>query len=365
MRIRPLAFRALTRPPSFVKIPMTMQHWYLVRPGVAEAVEESVPTPAAGEVRIRVAYTAISPGSNVHLWRTGTYGGDGSPKREDLLYMGSGVVEAVGEGVASPAIGDRVVMSTGHQAQVVAPAASVHPVGAGLSLRDAAVSYLPSWSVSALHLARYQAGETVVVVGLGLVGASAAMVAELNGARVVGLDLDPRRRSLASSLGLGLVADPSDRAAISAFLAAGGAAGADIVIETTGAWAGFRQAVDLARDFTRIAVMGIYRTPPEPDLTQALHGQLFGYPSTFHYKRLEIIGCGSDPAVVTMPAARTATTGSNWDYVLEQAARGRLPLGRLITNVLPPGAIADALDALANGDSSMLGVVFDWETCAS
>lgn len=339
----------------------TMLHWYLTAPRVAEAIEEPLPEPGAGQVRVRLANTAISPGSNVHLWRSGAYGKpEGS--REELVYMGSGVVDAVGPGVTAAAVGDRVVLSSGHQASVVVAEGSVRRVPAGLSLRDATMSYLPSWSVSALHLGRYQAAETVVVVGLGLVGASAALVAELNGARVLGLDIDARRRALAAGLGLGAVASPSDANAVAAHLSAGGAFGPDLVIETTGAWGGFRQAIELARDFTRIAVMGIYRTPPPPELAEAMHGQLFGYPSKFHYKRLEIIGCGADPGVVALPAPRTATTVSNWEYVLEQAARGRLPLGRLVTHVLPPASIAEALESLAGGDTSMLGVVFDWGT---
>lgn len=339
----------------------TMQHWYLTAPRVAEAFEEAVPEPGAGQVRVRLANTAISPGSNVHLWRAGAYGKPAG-SREELLYMGSGVVDAVGPGVTSVAAGDRVVLSSGHQAFVVVAEGAVRRVPASLSLRAATMSYLPSWAVSALHLGRYQAAETVAVVGLGLVGASAALVAELNGARVLGLDIDARRLELARGLGLGAVASPSDAGAIASHLGAGGAAGPDLIIETTGAWGGLRQAIDLARDFTRIAVMGIYRTAPPPDLAEAMHGQLFGYPSKFHYKRLEIIGCGADPAAVSLPAPRVATTGSNWDYVLEQAARGRLPLGRLVTNLLSPAAIADALEGLSSGDTSMLGVVFDWGT---
>jgi len=293
----------------------------------------------------------------VHVWRTGSYRGDHWIENEELLYMGSGVVESVGAGVDTLAPGDRVVGSTGHQEYVVVAATAVRRVPDGLSLRDAAVSYLCAWSVSVLHLGRYQAAETVAVVGLGLVGASAALVAELNGARVLGLDVDARRVGLGAALGIGRAADPRDAEAVAAFL---GSTGPDLVIETTGAWGGFRQAIELARDFTRIAVMGIYRTPPPPDLAEAMHGQMFGFPSKFNYKRLEIIGCGGDPAIVALPAPRTATTGSNWEYVLEQAARGRLPLDRLVTNVLPPASIADALEQLSGGDTSMLGVVFDW-----
>ena len=220
------------------------------------------------------------------------------------------------------------------------------------------MSYLPSWAVSVLHLGRYRAAETVAVVGLGLVGASAALVADLAGARVLALDVDERRLGLATErFGLLSVAHPDDQGAIARVL---NPLGPDLVIETTGAWGGFRQAITLAREFTRIAVMGIYRTPPPPDVGEAIHGQLFTFPAKFHYKRLEIIGCGADPASIRMPAPQTATPGSNWVYVLEQAARGRLRLGQLVTDVLPPAAIGDALDRLAGGETSMLGVVFDW-----
>ena len=332
-----------------------MTHWYLTAPKTVERIEEDLADPGPGEALVRIAYTTLSPGSNVFVYRAGSY--DGRPNdRQDLLYMGSGVVEALGEGVTEVAPGDRVIVTTGHQDRVVVPAARLHRVPDGLTLRDAAISYLCAWAVGVLHRGRYEAAEAIVVVGLGLVGASAALVAELMGARVIGLDVDDRRIAFGSALGLGAVARPGD-AAVSEFL---GERGADIVIETTGAWQGFKTAIDLARDFTRIPVMGIYREPPPPDLGLAVFDRLFAFPSTFHYRRLEIIGCGSDPEVVTTPAPRHATGRSNHAYVLEQAARGRLPLDRLVTDVLAPDDIGAALERMDGGDASMVGVVFDW-----
>lgn len=132
-----------------------MDHWYLTAPRTATRIDEPVPTPGAGEVLVRIAHTAISPGSNVHAWRSGSYGTSPTEMREELLYMGAGTVTAVGSDVMSMAVGDRVVLSTGHQAYAVAAEAGVHRVPAGLPLREAAISYLCSWSVSALHLGRY------------------------------------------------------------------------------------------------------------------------------------------------------------------------------------------------------------------
>lgn len=335
-----------------------MDHWYLTAPRRAELITEPAPTPGPGEILVRIAHTAISPGSNVHVWRSGSYAGSPSEMREELLYMGAGVVAGVGEGVTSVGVGDPVVVSTGHQAFVVVPSSAAHRVPPGLPLREAAISYLCSWSVSALHLGRYRAAETVVV-GQGLVGASAALVADLMGARVLALDVDPSRVAFARNLGLGAVEQPASdgfASRVASFLGAG----PDLILETTGSWHGLRQAIELARDYTRIAVMGIYRTPPPADLGLELFGLLNAYPSKFHYGRLNIIGVGSDPDVVVPPAPHLATRASNWEWVLWQAARGRLPLGRLITHVLPPAEIGSALSRLAGGETSMVGVVFDW-----
>jgi len=342
-----------------------VDHWYLTAPRTATCLSEPVPQPGAGEVLVRIAHTAISPGSNVHLWRSGSYAAAATEMREELLYMGAGVVSGIGSGVSSVAAGDRVVVATGHQAYVVAKESGVHRVPADLPLREAAISYLCSWSVSALHLGRYRAAETVVVVGQGLVGASSALVADVMGARVLGLDVAEPRVAFARGLGVGAVEQPGTEGAderIAAFLAP---SGPDLILETTGSWHGLRQAITLARDYTRIAVMGIYRQPPPPDLGMELFGLLNSYPSKFHYGRLNIIGVGSDPEVVVPPAPHLATRASNWAYVLWQAARGRLPLGRLITHVLPPDQVGVALEELAGGPTSMVGVVFDWPDAAA
>lgn len=339
-------------------------HWWCTAPRTATRAEETLPDPGPGEVLVTVAYTAISPGSNLHVWRNGSYGPAGTSTPEDLVYMGSGIVAATGEGVTSVATGDPVVVrGVGHQSAIVVPEARVVAIPAGLALRDAALSYLPSWAVSALHLGRYAAAETVVVTGLGLVGCSAALIAERMGARVLGIDVDPVRVAFARTLGLGAVVQggtDEGAAAEAAFLEPGG--GPDLVLETTGAWAGLAEAIRVARDWTRIALMGIYRTAPSAEQAAGLHRMLTTYPAKLHYGRLSFIGVGSDPEAWPAPGPSRATPRTNLAYVLEQAARGMLPLGRLVTDVLAPDAIAGALDALAAGETRHVGIVFDWGT---
>lgn len=335
-----------------------MKHYYVTGYRQIEVVDEPIPTPGAGEVIVQMAYTALSPGSNVS-----GYLNQNRQQRGEALYMGSGIVHAVGEGVRRVVPGDGVaVLNCGHQAYARVAEDNVHRVPGTLTLREASVSYLCTWSISALHLGQYAAAETVVVVGQGLVGASAALAAELMGARVLALDMAAERVAFAQTLGLGAVVQtgrPTAAEQISAFL---GETGPDLILETSGSWHGFRQAVELARDYTRLAIMGIYRQPPPPELGLDLHQLLYSSPSKFHYQRLQIIGCGSDPDEVAYPNPRLATRRRNYAYLLEQAGRGRLPLGKLITHTLPPQEIGNALSTLADGNKQMIGVVFDWNS---
>ena len=126
--------------------------------------------------------------------------------------MGSGRIEAVGPDVVGLAPGDAVAMTgNGHQEYAVLAAATVHRVPAGLDLREASLIYLCAWSVSALHLGQYAAAETVVVIGQGLVGASAALMADQMGARLLALDTARERVAFSRGLGLGAVAQPGRR----------------------------------------------------------------------------------------------------------------------------------------------------------
>lgn len=337
---------------------------WITGPSRIEWREEPDPVPGGGEVLVQVSQTALSPGSNLHAYQTGTYGDAWQPGGQTApLYMGSGTIVAVGAGVPESRIGQRVAFNgNGHQSLAVLAADLVHPVPNEADLAVASLAYLSAWSVSALHLGEYAAAETVVVVGLGLVGASAALVAEAMGARVLALDALPERVAFGQRLGVGRVEQvPDGLDGCRAWL---GETGADLIIDTTGSWHGFRTALALARDYTRIALMGIVREPPPPDLAAVLHGALFGFPSPFHYQRLKIVGCGSDPGTIAEAMPRMATRARNFRWVLEQMGRGRLDLTPLVTLRRPASAIEAVLQDLAAGDRSQIGIVFDWEGMA-
>lgn len=337
-----------------------MKHYYITGKEQITAFDEPVPEPGPGEVQVKITHTAISPGSNVYAFRhamSGIATGPQRDNRQDCVYMGSGIVSALGEGVTGLRVGEAVALSgNGHAEYAVLPAHRVYPLPPGVDPRDASLSYLAGWAVSALHIGRYAAAENVVVVGLGLVGASAALVADMVGARVVGIDVDPTRRAAAESLGFGLVAAPGDER-IRDYV---GERGVDLILETSGAWAGFQTAFELARDYTRIALMGIYRDLPSPQTAIDLHRMLYTFPSKLHYQKIEIVGCGYDPETALPGSNYTFTRDSNFTYLLEQMGRGKVAIGKLVSEVFRPDEVQAVFERFAAGDKSLIGAVFDW-----
>lgn len=338
-----------------------MKHYYVTAPGQIGALEEPIPEPGAGEVQLKVTHTAISPGSNVYIYQTGSYTGEWLGVPQECIYMGSGVVTKLGEGVESVTIGDRVAVNgIGHQEYAVAAERKAHRIPDRVSSEAASASYLSGWAVSTLHLGRYAAGETVAVVGLGLVGASTALVADMMGARVIGIDVAPERITYAQSLGLTAVVQGGSETSQEEILAAAGMRGVDLVMETSGAWSGFEQAFSICREYSRIALMGLYRRTPTAEYALKLHQMLYGFPSKLHYKKIDIVGCGYDPEEALVDSPYTFTREANYTYLLEQAGRGKIDLDKLVTHQFKADEVGAVLESFSKGDRSMIGAVFAW-----
>src|SRR5258705_11330427 len=114
-------------------------------PEVLEIREVPDPVPANGEVRIRVRAAGINFADI--LARSGLY--PDAPKPPVVVgYEVAGVVDAVGNGVTNPNVGDRVVALTrfgGYSDCVVVPASQAYPFPDRLSDAEAAavpVTYL-------------------------------------------------------------------------------------------------------------------------------------------------------------------------------------------------------------------------------
>ena len=74
-----------------------------------QLVEIPVPDPPAGQVQVQVKCTGIC-GSDIHLWKHGEIGIFPVTQPQLLGHESAGIVTALGEGVTSLQVGDRVAI---------------------------------------------------------------------------------------------------------------------------------------------------------------------------------------------------------------------------------------------------------------
>ena len=120
-------------------------------------------------------------------------------------YSLAGTVLEVGSGVSKLKPRDRVACvgaEYAHHAEIVAvPAQLVIPIPKGVPPTAAAFAAVGAIALHAVHRSGLVLGETVAVIGLGLVGQLTVQLLKAAGCKVLGMDLNPARCRLAEQLG--------------------------------------------------------------------------------------------------------------------------------------------------------------------
>ncbi|MAE63147.1 MAG: hypothetical protein CMJ18_02640 [Phycisphaeraceae bacterium] len=180
--------------------------------GRIRVIDEPCPVSAAGEVLVEVAASIVSPGTEL-----GGVAGRRAAPRDDgpapFGYSNAGVILALGDGVTTRDVGQRVAcMGKGalHATHAVVPVNLTAPIPDGVSDADASAVHLLATALHAARRLEPEIGHYVAVAGLGIVGNFSAQCARLGGCHVVGMDGLPLRREIAGRCGLDLCVDPQD-----------------------------------------------------------------------------------------------------------------------------------------------------------
>lgn len=205
-------------------------------------VERTVPDPVPGPGEVLIAVAAAGVNRADLLQREGKYPPPaGAPSWPGLEV--SGTIAAVGPGAFRWTVGARVcaLLSGGGYAElVVAPAAQVLPVPAGLDLVSAAAlpeAVCTAWS-NLVDAGSLRAGQWVLVHGgSGGVGSIAIQLAVALGAHVVATAGGPDRAARCAGLGADVVIDHRSQDLVRTVLDATGDRGVELVLDVLGAGA--------------------------------------------------------------------------------------------------------------------------------
>lgn len=169
-----------------------------------------------------------------------------------LGYSAAGKVIEVGEGVTEFRPGDRVACAgvgyASHAEVLSVPKNLCVHLPDGVSFDAAAFGTLGAISLQGVRLAELTLGESVVVIGLGLIGQLTVQLLKAHGCRVFGIDLDQTRIELARKFGADNGCAPDDDAKRQV-LAWSRGRGADAVLITAATES--NQPVELAGEISR------------------------------------------------------------------------------------------------------------------
>ena len=296
------------------------------------------PLPEVGDdtVLARVHYSGISIGTEM-LLGTGTLG----PKPVPFVpgYQAAGEIVALGRNVQGLAIGDPIAFfnRTGsHGAYAATTPELVHRLGSPAECLLASLFVQPSVGANALDLLDVRTGDSVLVVGQGLIGQATAQLARLRGAFVAASDLAPTRLALSAAYCADWVLD-AGQGPIEKQTAARFPKGFDVVIETTGADAVLEDSLRCTSYGGRFAFLGYH-----PGMMQ------FPFDAA-HRRELRAVF----PFFIGKPPVR--------EGVLRLLASGALALRPLIDHVISWREVEPLYQSLFTPARNALnGVTIDW-----
>jgi len=222
-------------------------------PEVLTLKEIPTPSPAAGQVLVRIHAAGVNPYDT--YMRNGTYA-----IKPPLPYTpgsdGAGVVEAVGEGVNRVKPGDRVYVAktlTGAYAEFALTLESqVHPLPAKITYAQGAGVWVPyGTAYHALYqCARARAGETLLIHGAsGGVGIASVQIARAMGMIVLGTAGTKKGLELVKREGAHHVFDHTQPGYLEQILKVTSGQGVDLILEMLA-------NVNLAKDLKLLAFQG-------------------------------------------------------------------------------------------------------------
>ena len=255
--------------------------------GERRLVVEEIPTPspAPGQVLVRVRYCAIC-GTDVHAYMY-----DAPPPGTVMGHEYCGTIASVGEGVTRWREGDRVVGGGG-----TAPAGNLpsfkaprfnyrtmgfdskpvrayaeyvvmeewDPLGVpdGVSNEDASLCEPLAVAVHAVRRSALRLGDSVAVLGGGPIGLFCAQAARAAGAsRVIVSEPAPARAQAALDLGADAVVDPRSGDAVEEVLAHTDGQGPDVVFDCAGAPPTLDQAMNMVRREGQVMLVALAWEP--------------------------------------------------------------------------------------------------------
>jgi predicted dehydrogenase/threonine dehydrogenase-like Zn-dependent dehydrogenase len=363
-----------------------------MKTGKTTIEEVPVPTPRSGQALVRVAASLVSAGTERMLVEFAEKSLVGKARsRPDLVkqvldkmrregvlvalgatfnrldqpmplgYSSAGTIVALGQDMNGFKVGQRVACAGGgyavHAEFNLVPRNLLTPLPDVVDFESAAFTTLAAIALHGFRLAGPQVGESVAVIGMGLLGLLTGQIAVAAGCRVLGIDVDPQRVTLAGSLGLAAVVRDQAVGAAQAFTASRGFDRV-IICADTPSNDPVELAAVIARDRASVVATGaVGLTFPRKSYYEKelsfINSRSYG-PGRYDNSYEEN---GQDYPIGFV----RWTEGRNFEAVVDLLASGRLKIASMISHRFPIEKASDAYEVITGkAKTPFLGVLLTY-----
>jgi len=323
------------------------------KPQQIDVVEKAIPDPESHQVLVRQNLSLISPGTELRCLKgdfaQGTHWDQWVQYPFAPGYSTAGVVEAVGNQVEHIKTGQRVAGTGPHAEYHLAKPNALWLIPNDVTDEQAIFTTLSNVAQHGFRKAALQLGESVAVVGLGILGQLMVQYCQLSGAQsIVAIDPIEWRHAFAQDTNthhvVGTAADAKDDV-----MRLTHNKGVQVAFDMTGHPDAFASSLELLRRFGRLILVGDTGTPTDQRLT----GDVLS-------RDLQVIGAhGSNPP--GSETDQTPWTRNNMaELFLDFVAQKRMCPEKLITHRLPIMQAAEAYGKIASTNEQTMGVALTY-----
>jgi 2-desacetyl-2-hydroxyethyl bacteriochlorophyllide A dehydrogenase len=341
---------------------MERQALYFTAPRQVALEREPLPPPSFGQILVQTIISAISPGTELLIYRGLTPADLAKDETISALsgdfsfplkygYAVVGRVLEVGRGVAPGWEGRLVFAFHPHESHFLATPDELLRLPQGLTPEDAV--FFPNMETAVTFLLDGQPlmGEQVAIFGQGIVGLLlTALLSRWPLTSLVTLDLYPKRRQLSEELGAHVSLDPSEADAperlCSYLQGAGPYPGADLSYEISGNPVALDQAI-AATGFSGRVVIGSWYGLKRSDLN--LGGR-------FHRSRVRLIGS----QVSSIAPELTGRWNKTRRYQATWQMLAQVQPARFITHRVPIGQAAEAYELIDRHPEDVIQLILTY-----
>ena len=323
---------------------------------VASYIEFSLSDPKDDEILVRSTYSLISSGTE----KAQLAGMPNTPCKFPFIpgYSIVGIVEKVGKKVSDFKEGDRVfVPNAGHSNYALKKASYCVHVPDEVDFKNAVFTRVASFPLLAFRQSQFELGESVAIVGLGMLGLFAVQFAKIAGAKpIIAIGNREIRQDFAKKFGADFVLSPSDPALVETVLEVTGKKwnekvhGADVILETSGSEDGLLSALKYAARHARVMVNGCNRIMSHPI-------DIYKY---IHIRGVSLIGAHDHTRYQYNSAKFNWTAKKDYMTILDYMRNQSIDGMSLISRIVSPFSASNIYNELLNSKDFPLGVLFDY-----